>query len=187
MKIKTKPTQLLEITINVERGDSDWFFKCRWARFLFDCDRYVLFTETDCGNYTYGWAPPPKTESFLKLMSRINEEYLLHKLCDQNVFQPGLSKKETCENLRYNLEEDLTPEFLDSICQEINEIETCGSEEIFENEVGDILCRYKITDAAEFIQVVHDYPLGAKTLARLFHTSVQPEIRKYMKKLERNP
>lgn len=63
-----------------EKGDSD-YGTCMWAIFFIDTENYDLQVMSDCGEYAYGWYPTPEVESFLKLLSRINESYLLDKIC----------------------------------------------------------------------------------------------------------
>lgn len=60
--------------------DDDDYGSCLWARFMFNLDRYELTITSDCGNYGYKWCETPNSESFLQLMARTDDGYMLDKL-----------------------------------------------------------------------------------------------------------
>lgn len=79
MKITQIQPRMLILEYRQEESDPD-YGRCTWARFTFNLDRYELSISSECGNYGYKWSETPNTESFLHLMTRIEEDYLLHKL-----------------------------------------------------------------------------------------------------------
>lgn len=79
MKVTEVTPNILCLEYKQEKGDKD-YGSCLWARFTFNLDRYELTVTSDCGNYAYKWAETPYTESFLKLMARIDYDYMLIKL-----------------------------------------------------------------------------------------------------------
>lgn len=83
-KLTIKTPEIVTLDFRQERGDPD-YGTCMWATFRFDTDRYEMMIMSDCGNYSYGWYPTPDRESFLHLMSRLDEGYLLDKLSDRTV------------------------------------------------------------------------------------------------------
>ena len=83
-KVDIISPRILTIEFRQEKTDAD-YGSCLWARFLFDLDNYDLHITSDCGEYAHGWIPTPERESFLKLMSRVNGDYLLGKISDDTV------------------------------------------------------------------------------------------------------
>ena len=80
MTVKEIPVNIRCLEYRQERDDMD-YVSCLYARFYFNLDKYELNIISDCGNYGYQWCATPETESFLHLMARITDGYLLGKLC----------------------------------------------------------------------------------------------------------
>lgn len=78
-KVYESTPHLLVIEYRQEKGDPD-YGSCMWATFTFDLNRYSMTIQSDCGDYSYGWAPTPKTESFVELLCRLEPGYLLYKI-----------------------------------------------------------------------------------------------------------
>lgn len=79
MKIDALNPNILRIAIHQEDKDPH-YGSCIWAYYDFDLDRYMLNIQSDCGNAAYRWCETPDSESFLQLMARIDDDYLMHKL-----------------------------------------------------------------------------------------------------------
>ena len=79
MNITKIQPRMLILECRQEESDPDYGC-CTWARFTFNLDRYELSISSECGNYGYKWSETPDTESFLHLMTRVEEQYLLLKL-----------------------------------------------------------------------------------------------------------
>ena len=84
MKVTIEKPEIITLLFKQEKSDED-YGSCLWARFYIDIKNYTLSIESDCGNYVYGWVPTPNSESFLHLLSRLNEDYLLSKISDATV------------------------------------------------------------------------------------------------------
>ncbi len=82
--VKETASNIVTLEFHQERKDAD-YGSCLWAVFNFDLNRYALTIMSDCGNYSYGWVPTPKSESFMHLMSRVDKGYLLDKIANRNV------------------------------------------------------------------------------------------------------
>ena len=164
MKITAKTPNITQYRIVAEPEDP-MYHRCQWAVINLDHDTYTMTAETDCGNYTYGWVPTPKTESFVKLMARIDEGYLLGKIASESVFNFEESKRQLLEEAKSR----------DCTCRQIQAmewIEDCGWE-LFFAKVQEIL-------AWDYYEtpMVMEYPPGAITFAKLFVEYLQPLLRK---------
>lgn len=107
-------------------------------------------------------------------MSRVNGSYLLNKISSPYVFNIGKSKVKTIENLELYEADYLGIENrLDSICEEIEDIDSLSSEETFFREVERIVPGIDW----ESVEIVKEYPYGAKVVVDLFERYIQPKIR----------
>ena len=78
MTVKEIKPEIVVLEYRQDKDDED-YGSCLWARFYFNLDKYELFVLSDCGNYGYKWCETLGSESFLELMARIGEDYLLWK------------------------------------------------------------------------------------------------------------
>ncbi len=178
MKIEEIKPHIRQFMFRQERGDPD-FGSCMWASFILDTLNYTLHISSDCGEYAYGWSPTPKSESFVHLMSRIYEEYLLEKIAERDQFDYEASKRETITNLEYYYDDD--PDRVNSI------IEKIGIRELYDDmsddfhayyqAMDDILSDCGVDDTFEIIAGVFEYPAGAKKIAQIFHDVLQPILK----------
>lgn len=153
--------------------DPDMYWRCMWARITLDHDNFTLSAVSDCGNYSYSWQVT-ESESFIDLMKRINDDYLLDKISDRTVFKLEESKKETIANIKLCFDSDFSSKKMDEIIKEVEEIQE-SSEESFYRAVDEIS---DINDAYELVSSVKDYPEGAKVFCRIFKEYLQPLIRR---------
>lgn len=163
---------------------------CEWARFYFDLKNYVLSIESDCGNYSYGWVPTPKSESFLNLCSRFNKDYLLCKISEESVVDAEAT---------WELIKDMIDEIIEWNSIDIDDISECDMEDIenachyrnpheayeairfaIENTAFDSKVEsYEILD-----RICTTYPINAKKIAEIFTTEIQPYIKANLSNLE---
>ena len=80
MTVKETPVNIRCLEYRQDKADED-YGSCFYARFYFNLDTYELTIISDNGNYACQWTATPEHESFLKLMARISDDYLLVKLC----------------------------------------------------------------------------------------------------------
>ena len=181
MKIETLRPRIVRVAYHQEKGDPH-YGSCLWAYYDFDLDRYMLNVQSDCGNAAYRWTETPESESFLHLMARISEEYLMWKF-----FQPEqIDVEATMKNIReaMNLDEmdEDEREDAESYLDEIeNQIDCCDSEA----EAYRLICKWndehdlEIDDLFEI--TVKDFDGNQKKICQIFKEFIQPEIRKILR------
>ncbi len=178
MKIEEVKPSIRQFMFRQERGDPD-FGSCMWASFILDTKNYTLHIASDCGEYAYGWTPTPKSESFVHLMARIGEDYLLYKIANRDQFDYETSKAKTIENLKIYFEDE--PEKVDNLVGEIEYHECVGdiqdSYDCFFKEMDGILADANVLDSYELINGVLDYSAGAKKIAQIFCEVLQPLLK----------
>ena len=81
MKIRNATPNVIKLQLRQEEQDED-YGECLWCDVIIDCDAYALYIDSDCGGFAYTWTPTPDTESFIKLLCRMNSGYLLGKISD---------------------------------------------------------------------------------------------------------
>ena len=173
MKVKTICPRMLCIQLRQEKTDPH-YGSCLWAHFHFDLDNYDLMITSDAGDYTYGWTPTPKTESFLGLMCRVGSDYLLGKIARENVIDEGKTIEEIMEYLQ---DEDIEDDVKDRIKTAVS---STYSEDEIVSEISDILEGYTDVNPSEFTFyecICYDYPAEAKRIVELFRDYVKPAIR----------
>lgn len=170
-----KPNMMI-IEYRQEKGDVD-YGSCLWARFMFNLDRYELLINSDCGEYGYKWCETPNSESFLELMARCDDGYMLDKLYGSpNIFNYEDTKSKI---YKYFGEEEGDREKLDKIFEEI-EIYGDGVDSsseflrVFEDNNDNDFC-----DVWEYVEM--DYPANALKIIEVFKNHIQPYIREQLK------
>lgn len=168
---KIKP-KTLTYRLTMEREDTD-YYKCMWAEFLLDLDAYRLTIYGDFnGEYSYCWGAN-EHETFISLMSRIGEDYLLNKISSRSQFVLSESKSETLrymESFGYEYFGIKSEEAWESVRDEILNMHECTSEEAFFEGVNAAVPKIDFED----ICIVKDYPKDAKLAAYLFIRYMQP-------------
>lgn len=173
MKIEKINPRVITYKLAPDKGDKE-YFSCMWARYIFDCDNGRLNINSDAGDYSYGWGHNDH-EDFMHLMSRIDSGYLLNKISDRTVFHIDKSKKHTINNIKeYGIDcFGIKNQELNSIIDDINNIDDGASEETFLREVDSIVPKIDW----ESIEIVREYPCGAVTVVDLFIKYLQPKIK----------
>ena len=184
MTVKEIPVDIRCLEYRQNKEDAD-YGSCLYARFYFNLERYELSIVSDCGNYGYKWVETPEHESFLELMGRIGEEYLLNKLCGSpKEFDYEATKEHFYD---YYGEEDHAREILDRIFENIeDEYEPCSGEDFLrmfdeENYDDNPMSAY-FSDTWEF--PVYVYNPSQKRICRVFKENIQPKIREILKEGE---
>jgi len=166
MKVIVKIPNITQYYFTFEEGD-EIYFNCMWARINLDHDTYTMTATTDCGDYTYTCHVTP-AESFIKLMARVGEDYLLYKIADRNLFNFDESKARVITQNNVGAGLRSVPH------EELSEIDysNCPTEESFLREVA------RVTGWCwEDIPIEKDYPIRAITFAKLFCKYLQPILR----------
>ncbi|PHV69192.1 hypothetical protein CS063_17220 [Sporanaerobium hydrogeniformans] len=149
--------------------DPDLYWRCMWARISLDHDNYTLSIVSDCGDYTYSWGRNDH-ESFLNLMSRINEYYLLDKISSRSKFNLEKSKQETIDRIKNYYEHSDDDDKCNEQIEAVKDVEYYGEE-------GFYIAVDQIVEDSELIEVVKEYPNGAVTICEIFKTYLQPLLK----------
>lgn len=182
MRIEELKPSIRQFYFTQEKTDPD-YGSCLWATFNMDTENYTLYIESDCGNYAYGWPPTPKSESFIELMSRVNEDYLLGKIAEEDQFNFEVSKEKTIANIKQWFEYEPDEEKVTEIMSEINyRVYYTGDQNYFYHEIDEILEDYEIPDAHELIHIEMEYSAQAKRIAKIFCEVLQPVLKEECRK-----
>lgn len=176
--IEIKPNMLILEYIQ-DKEDKD-YGSCLWARFNFNLDRYDLTITSDCGNYGYKWVETPTSESFLKLMTRINKGYLLDKLYghadifDYEATKKNIYKYEVCDD-------DENKAKLDEIFEEFEWEGEPESAEMFitKFEETNKSCDGWFEEIWEYCEFY--YPPNALKIVDVFDECIRPKIVEILK------
>jgi len=173
MMVKEIPTNIRCLEYRQDKQDVD-YGSCLYARFYFNLETYELTIISDVGNYGYQWCATPEHESFLELMARITDDYLLGKLCGS----PKEFDYEATKAHFYDYaSDDEDREKLDEIFGEIESryIPDNGETfiEMFENENDGWW-----TDAWEY--PVYDYTAWQKKIVQIFKDCIKPKIKEIL-------
>ncbi len=179
--VKIEKPEIVTIEYRQEESDED-YGSCLWARFNFDIENYDLTILSDRGEYGHGWIPTPNTESFLLLMSRLNDEYLLEKISDRTVVDceaTFTNVKEYISNVLDGEKPDFDLEDFENACYyaSVNEVYT-ALEDVFKftnanNDYADSQALYEC--------VVTTFPYNVQKIVQVFTDFIQPKIRELLK------
>lgn len=149
--------------------------------YTIDLDKYQLSIQGEtCGSYK--WTETP-SESFLELMVRCNQGYLLNKL-----FCQKFSCSQSIKSVK-NYIKDICSLYIDKnereCLREISEIEA-NSSDYFISQVFDILEEYNIDcdDYDVWSCVEKDYDYWDKKAISYFCNNIKPKLRKKLEKLQ---
>lgn len=179
--VEKKELKTLILEFRQEQTDDD-YGSCLWARFLFDLDNYDLHINSDCGNYAHGWHPTPDKESFLKLMSRINESYLLEKISSRSVVDGDA----TWENIKEYINDVLDGEEPDF---DLYDVKNCCHHRTIDGVYNALCNELKYTNAEDnenaddyaIYECIHTtFPNGAKKIVSVFKNFIQPKIKELL-------
>lgn len=176
MKVTVEKPKIITLLYKQERSDAD-YGSLLWARFYLDTKNYTMSIESDCGNYSHGWYPTPDSESFLKLLCRMDSDYLLCKLAERTVVDGDATWKALkdmieCEGeeLEYFVWDELEAacyhqRSADDVYAAVCEALKCTP---LENEID----AYSIYGCVEM-----DYRPNAKKIVQVFLTAIVPVLK----------
>lgn len=182
MKVTVEKPEVITLLYKQEKTDHD-YGTCLWARFYLDLKNYTLAVESDCGNFTYGWVPTPNSETFLQLLARMGEDYLLSKISNKSVIDGDATAEEM---------QELVKEF--SECEHIylsnwdmeQIADACyhhsDERDLVEAEL-DTVVSFDLRKALEsdtyylYSAVAKDYPAGAKKIVEVFANYIKPVLK----------
>lgn len=180
-KVTLEKRNIVTVCYRQEENDPD-YGSCLWADFCFDLDSYTLSITSDCGTYGSGWCVTP-SEPFLKLMVRINSDYL----CGNISRRSAMNVKATANNL-INYVRSIAGKVCRDMQREIkaatDEYSNSGEgllremERILERAgLEDNSCGYDIACCIE-----RTYPVRALKICDIFERHVQPFLRELINK-----
>lgn len=190
MKVEAIKPNIVRIAIHQEQGDPH-YGRCLWGYYDFDVDRYMLNIQSDCGEAAYRWCETPDSESFLHLMARIDDDYLINKLFKAERVDVSGTVSAVRERLGIGEDEDFQDDDLTPWQRESRE----EALEDLEGLLEDVSGSYAATQKAlmdwnekhdfglEFVyeHVVTDFTAWQKRIVEIFRDYVQPKIREIIK------
>lgn len=182
MNVAIEKPEIISLLYTQEKSDPD-YGSCLWARFYLDLNNYTMSIESDCGNYTHGWTPTPKTESFLKLLARMDPDYLLGKISRETVIDGDA----TAANFKEFIQECAEGEGIELSEDEWERInDACYNHDTVRDLVDNVLDEVISTELRKSLEydsyylwsnVAMDYPAGAKKIAEVFGSCIKPKIK----------
>lgn len=193
MKIEALKPNIVRIAIHQEEGDQH-YGSCLWGYYDFDIDRYMLNIQSDCGEAAYRWTETPDHESFLHLMARIDDDYLLEKLFKAEEVDVSATVDEVREWLGIGEDEDYQDDSLTDYEREeredaLNELETL-LQDVSENygvvqkTLMDWNDDHDFQIDCAYEHVVTDYTAWQKRIVQIFRDYVQPKIREIVREVD---
>lgn len=191
MKLDVLTPNIVRIAYHQERGDPH-YGSCLWAYYDFDLDRYMLNIQSDCGNAAYRWVETPGSESFLHLMARCDDGYMMMKLfgppelvdkdatVDEVREQLGIGNK---EDYMLELDEDERQKREDAIQELSDTMDEYGG---VSQDAADAILTEWANDNDMDIDciwecVATDYSALQYRIVQIFKDHIQPKIRELLK------
>ena len=190
MKIKVEKPNIVRISYYQEQDDPH-YGSCLWAYYDFDLDKYMLNVQSDCGDAAYRWVATPKTESFLHLMARINDDYLINKLYRETNVNVDATLAEVKDWLGIGEDEDYQLDLSDDKREEreeaLEELKDLFDEwgDISPDAAGHILEEWNSEHDFDidciWERVVTDFTAWEKRIVQIFMDYVQPKIKEILR------
>lgn len=182
-KVELKKPTIITIEFRQEKEDED-YGSCMWARFVLDTENYDMHITSDCGNYGYGWVPTPKQESFLKLLSRMDSEYLLGKIASMDTVDTEETYNHIKEYLEY-ISDGKTFEELDVDMQRIYAACTYSNKK---DVVDSILSEIELSELEDEVSefdlyenICMTYSASQKKIGEVFKKHIKPFLGEFLK------
>lgn len=178
--VEIEKPQIVTFSYRQTKDDAD-YGSCLWARFYFDTQTYTMFVESDCGGYSYGWVPTPKSETFLHLMARCDSGYILDKIASRSVIDEDATYQSIVDYLDFRDEcNDECVSFTEKLrdaCRSYDDDRGIA------DEIMGVCVEFEILyEEYEIYRCIeHDYPAGAKKIAEIFEKHIVQAIRKMEK------
>lgn len=188
MKIEALKPNIVRIAIHQEKDDPH-YGSCLWGYYDFDIDRYMLNIQSDCGEAAYRWCETPDSESFLHLMARIDDDYLMNKLFKAEEVDVSATVAEVREHLGVGddwQDDSLTDEEREEREEALEELEglledVSGSYEAVQKALEDWNYDHDFDIDCIYEGVATDYTAWQKRIVEIFRDYVQPKIREIIK------
>ncbi len=190
MKIEALKPNIVRIAVRQEQDDPH-YGSCLWAYYDFDLDRYMLNIQSDCGNAAYRWCETPDSESFLRLMARIDDDYLMNKLFKAEKVDVSATVAEVRERLGIGEDEDcqddnLTDEEREDREEALEELEgllydVSGSYAAVQNALDDWNDDHDFNLYCVWECAATDFTAMQKRIVEIFRDYVQPRIREIIR------
>lgn len=190
MKIEVEKPNIVRIAYHQDLNDPD-YGSCMWAYYDFDLDKYMLNIQSDCGEAAYRWVATPNTESFLHLMARINDDYLINKLFNETVVDTDATLDEVKEWLGIGEDEDYQLDLSDGERKEREEaLEELKDQFYYYGEFDPCEVKHILEEWNDdnnfgldcvWERVVTDFKAGEKRIVKIFADYVQPKIRELVR------
>ena len=188
MKIEAMKPNIVRIAIHQEKDDPH-YGSCLWGYYDFDIDRYMLNIQSDCGEAAYRWYETPDSESFLHLMARIDDDYLMNKLFKAEEVDVSATVAEVREHLGVGddwPDESLTDEEREEREEALEELEglledVSGSYGAVQKALEDWNYDHDFDIDCIYEDVATDYTAWQKRIVEIFRDYVQPKIREIIK------
>lgn len=170
---------IVTISYRQTKDDPD-YGSCLWARFNFDKKNYHMSIESDCGNYSYGWVPTPKSESFLHLCSRFEGGYLLDKIARRSV----VDSEQTFQNVKemvadFDDLEDFFKKDIESACGYFRTDVTAAVNAMQQALEDAGYFEYGCYEVSYCVEM--DYPCDAKKIAEVYDNFIRPAVQELVK------
>jgi len=188
MKIEALKPNIVRIAIHQEKDDPH-YGSCLWGYYDFDIDRYMLNIQSDCGEAAYRWCETPDSESFLHLMARIDDDYLMNKLFKAEEVDVSATVAEVREHLGIGddwQDDSLTDEEREEREEALEELEglledVSGSYGAVQKALEDWNYDHDFDIDCIYEDVATDYTAWQKRIVEIFRDYVQPKIREIIK------
>lgn len=188
MKIEALKPNIVRIAIHQEKDDPH-YGSCLWGYYDFDIDRYMLNIQSDCGEAAYRWCETPDSESFLHLMARIDDDYLINKLFKAEEVDVSATVAEVREHLGVGddwQDDSLTDEEREEREEALEELEglledVSGSYGAVQKALEDWNYDHDFDIDCIYEDVATDYTAWQKRIVEIFRDYVQPKIREIIK------
>ena len=188
MKIEALKPNIVRIAIHQEKDDPH-YGSCLWGYYDFDIDRYMLNIQSDCGEAAYRWCETPDSESFLHLMARIDDDYLMNKLFKAEEVDVSATVAEVREHLGVGddwQDDSLTDEEREEREEALEELEglledVSGSYAAVQKALEDWNYDHDFDIDCIYEDVATDYTAWQKRIVEIFRDYVQPKIREIIK------
>ena len=188
MKIEALKPNIVRIAIHQEKDDHH-YGSCLWGYYDFDIDRYMLNIQSDCGEAAYRWCETPDSESFLHLMARIDDDYLMNKLFKAEEVDVSATVAEVREHLGVGddwQDDSLTDEEREEREEALEELEglledVSGSYGAVQKALEDWNYDHDFDIDCIYEDVATDYTAWQKRIVEIFRDYVQPKIREIIK------
>lgn len=192
MKTEIINSSVVIIEFSQEKKDED-YGSCLWARFYFDVDNYTLAIDSDCGSYVYSCLPT-STESFIELMLRVNQDYLLCKISSET----EIDHEKTFLNIKEKINSVLNEEDQSKIDFENIESACYGGETTTEVASSLWECVKDIHElASEELTLIDEYDiyndiietrysLKAQKIASIYVNNIKPKLKEIVESEQKN-